>query len=120
MAEEFKQNEDVLNLARYLIAVILISIFIASIFGFLYLLLTPGSTYLDGITKNIWNALYVLSFLVAFFSGIYGLLLQLSKDDSNIIRVISLVYAVSLLAVLLAGLFVLFGFQFVNPIPFSI
>ena len=119
MVEEFKQNEDVLSLARYLAIGIIVAIFIAFVFEFIYWLLMPDSKLIDTITKNIWVALYTLSFIFAFFCVIYGLLLQVAKDDSNVIRVISLVYAFALLTTLLA-LFILLGFVFVNPSPFTV
>ena len=120
MTEDFKQNEDVLALARYLAIGILLSIVLASIFGFLDLLLRPNSTLVDTTIKNIWTSLYTLSFLIAFLFGIYALLIQLAHDDSNIIRVVSLVYAMALLSVVLIVLFSVFGFTYSNPVPFTI
>ncbi len=120
MAEDFKQNEDVLALARYLALGILISISLAAIFGFLDLLLEPNSTLVDYTTKNIWTSLYTLSFLIALLTGIYALLIQLAQDDSNIIRVVSLIYAMALLSVVLIVLFNVFGFTYANPVPFTI
>ena len=119
MVEEFKQNEDVLSLARYLGIGIILAIFVAFIFEFIYLLLAPSSTLIDDITKNIWGALYTLAFIIAFFCAIYGLLVQVAQDDSNAIRVISLVYAFALLTTLLA-LFFFLGFVFTNPSPITI
>lgn len=122
MVDEFKQNEDVLHLARFLIAGILGTLFISSVFLILYLITAPSSTFIDDIINNLWASLSGLCFFIAVLFALYGLLYQMAKDDSNVIRVISLVYAVALLTVLLALLMYIFlsgHLTFTNPIPFS-
>ena len=122
MADEFKQNEDVLHLAKFLILGIVVMVLLATIFLILDVILAPNSKVIDTTINNIWGSLYALCFFIAFLTAIYGLFYQMAKDDSNIIRVISLVYGLAILSVLLVVLFPLLspGSAFTNPIPFSI
>lgn len=119
MADDFKQNEDVLHLAKFLIAGIVLMLVLATIFAIIDGILTPNSTAINDTIDNLWGALSGLFYFIAFLSAIYGLLYQMAKDDSNVIRFISLIYALSLLSVLILVLFPILvpGVTFVNPLP---
>jgi hypothetical protein len=117
MVDDFKQNEDVQSLAKFLILDIVLVTVLAVVFAILFALLSPGSTLIDNVINDIWGYLWALCFLLAFLAGTYGLFMQVASDDSNLIRIISLVYGMMLFTMILSALFVLFtSVGFINPI----
>ena len=98
---DYKPSEDVVNLSRVLTLGVVVSLFLAIVFSVLYLILTPGVT----IKINIFGDLYALCYIGAFFAVFYALLLLVAKDDSNVMRLLSLIYALVVLGVLINIIF---------------
>ncbi len=102
---DYEPNHDVVNLSSVLTIGVVGSLLLAIIFTVIYSILTPGVK----ITINIYGDLYALCFIIAFFAAFYALLLLVTKDDSNIMRVSSIIYAIVVLGVLISGVFVELG-----------
>ena len=98
---DYEPDQDVVNLSSVLTIGVVISLFLAIVFTIIYIILTPGVQ----ITINIYGDLYVLCFVLAFFAAFYALLLLVTKDDSNVIRLVSLIYAITILYTLIAIVF---------------
>ena len=99
---DYEPDQNVVSLSSALSSGVVASLFLAIVFTILYIILTPGVK----ITINIYGDLYALCFILAFFAAFYALLLLVIKDDSNVIRIVSLVYAITILGVLITVVFI--------------
>ena len=94
---KYELDENIVGLAKILSIGIIVMLVLAIFFDFLGTILTDGYS----LQLEIWGLIATIASFLASLAALFGLLILLSKDDSNFIRVIAIIYAASLILTIL-------------------
>lgn len=94
---KYELDEDIVGLAKILSLGIVVLLVLIIIFDFLSTMLADGYVF----ELEIYGLISKITFFLASLSALYGIFLILSKDDSNFMRIISIIYFLFLILIIL-------------------
>ena len=97
---KYELDEDIVGLAKIISIGIVVLLVLAILFDFLATILADGYAF----EFEIFGLVSTITFFLASLSALYGTFLILGKDDSNFMRIISIVFFLFLILVILGRL----------------
>lgn len=97
---KYELDEDIVGLAKIISIGIVVLLVLAILFDFLATILADNYPF----EFEIFGLVSTITFFLASLSALYGTFLILGKDDSNFMRIISIVFFLFLILVILGRL----------------